>query len=275
MPISYKHKIYTTLGTPTDLSGDVVSITDSAGVPTKDYTVKGKTIVDNDILKSISVDRIETKNQSGETKFVNIPSSKYFPDGMRSAGSAYDEINFLSQKAIKRIGVVDLGTLNWLYTSVSKFFYVSLPDAYPFRNQAVPNMICEVYEPRIYAMVATASAPDGGININGQDFSPPRLSIKDRNYSDAAAFKAAMSGVMLYYELATPVETAITPPLQALSTFKGFTSFSTPNSLTQNGPLSVTYYAEGGANPEKGWLTSYKNKTYVPADDIQNIQKRN
>ena len=41
MPTSYKNKIYTTLGTPTDLSGDVVSATDSVGVPTKDYTVKG------------------------------------------------------------------------------------------------------------------------------------------------------------------------------------------------------------------------------------------
>ena len=87
--------------------------------------------------------------------------------------------------------------------------------------------------------------------------------IGDPNYTDAAAFKAAMSGVMLYYELATPVETAITPPLQALSTFNGFTSFSAPNSLTQNGPLSVTYYAEGGASLESGWLTSYKRKLYM------------
>ena len=46
-------------------------------------------------------------------KSANIPSSKYFPDGMKSAGSVYDEINFLSQKAIKRIGAVDMGTLNW------------------------------------------------------------------------------------------------------------------------------------------------------------------
>ncbi len=84
-----------------------------------------------------------------------------------------------------------------------------------------------------------------------------------KKYDSNAAFKAAMSGVMLYYELATPVETAIAPPLQTLSTFKGFVSFSAPNSLTQNGPLSVTYYAEGGASPEKGWLTSYKRKLYM------------
>ena len=124
-------------------------------------------------------------------KRVNIPSSKYFPDGMRSAGSAYDEINFLSQKAIKRVGV----------------------RAYQTGDENDANVMTD--------------------KIN------------------------------TVYILATPVETAITPPLQALPTYKGFTSFSAPNTLTQNGPLSVTYYAEGGTNPEKGWLTSYKRKLYM------------
>ena len=52
MPISYKNKIYTLLGTPTALSGDVVSATDSSGVPAKDYTVKGTSIVWNQILQN-------------------------------------------------------------------------------------------------------------------------------------------------------------------------------------------------------------------------------
>ena len=124
-------------------------------------------------------------------KSANIPSSKYFPDGMKSAGSAYDEINFLSQKAIKRVGV------------------------------------------RAYQ---TGDENDANV-------------MTDKTNT--------------VYELATPVETEITPPLQALPTYKGFTSFSAPNSLMQNGPLSVTYYAEGGANPESGWLTSYKRKLYM------------
>ena len=62
MPISYKHKIYTTLGTPTDLSGDVVSATDSAGVPAKDYTVKGKTIVWNQLLDKSKYPATTTTN---------------------------------------------------------------------------------------------------------------------------------------------------------------------------------------------------------------------
>lgn len=55
MPISYKNKIYTTLGTPTVLSGDVVSATDNAGVPVKDYTIKGKTVVWNQLFDKNSI----------------------------------------------------------------------------------------------------------------------------------------------------------------------------------------------------------------------------
>lgn len=181
-------------------------------------------------------------------KSVNIPSSKYFPDEMRSAGSVYDEINFLSQKAIKRIGVVDMGTMDWgsnpgTYPTNS-FYSVDFNDA----KGNTRNIISNGKFNNIYAN-------DGGMII--------AITDSDEKYDSNAAFKAAMSGVMLYYELKTPVETEITPPLQVLSTFKGFTSFSAPNTLTQNGPLSVTYYAEGGTNPEKGWLTSYKRKIYM------------
>lgn len=143
-------------------------------------------------FENICVSAVQTNEYQPYKKYcANITSSKYFPDGMRSAGSAYDEINFLSQKAIKRVGV----------------------------------------------------RPYQAGDENNTSF------ITDKKNT--------------VYALSTPVETAITPPLQALSTFKGFTSFSAPNSLMKNGPLSVTYYVEGGANPEKGWLTSYKRKLYM------------
>lgn len=182
-------------------------------------------------------------------KRVNIPSSKYFPNGMRSAGSAYDEMDFERRKAIKRIGVVDMGSLNWGSNTgqfPSHSFYSTTPLADVKRNTT--NVISNG---KFYYLYINS----GGLIIASTDSS--------EEYDSSEAFKAAMSGVMLYYELKTPVETAITPPLQALSTPKGFTSFSAPNSLTQNGPLSVTYYAEGGANPESGWLTSYKRKLYM------------
>lgn len=200
-------------------------------------------------FENICVSAVQTNEYQPYNKYrANIPSSKYFPDGMRSAGSAYDEINFLSQKAIKKIGVVDMGTMDWGGNSgtypTNSFYSIGFTDA----KGNTTNIISNGKFYNIYA--------NSGGNIIA-------ITDSDEKYDSNAAFKAAMSGVMLYYELATPVETAITPPLQALSTYKGFTSFSAPNSLMQNGPLSVTYYVEGGANPEKGWLTSYKRKLYM------------
>lgn len=212
-------------------------------------------------FENICVSTVQTNEYQPYKKYrANIPSSKYFPDGMKSAGSAYDEINFLSQKAIKRIGVVDLGTLNWGYVSGDNGRFTASVDGIKIVPEDTKgNLVCSKY--------TTASIDDVYLHTADKTiavhYELPQVWVYDSSYTDAAAFKAAMSGVMLYYELATPVETAVTPPLQALSTFKGFTSFSAPNSLTQNGPLSVTYYAEGGTNPEKGWLTSYKRKLYM------------
>lgn len=181
---------------------------------------------------------------------------------MKSAGSAYDEINFLSQKAIKRIGSVDMGTLNWAYEGAAQNErLVASLDGIKITSSSSKkgNLVCPKY--------ITASVDDvyshAADKIIAVHYTREQVWVYDSAYTNAATFKAAMSGVMLNYELATPVETAITPPLQALPTFKGFTSFSAPNSLMQNGPLSVTYYAEGGANPESGWLTSYKKKLYM------------
>ena len=214
-------------------------------------------------FENICVSAVQTNEYQPYSKYrVNIPSSKYFPDGMRSAGSAYDEINFLSQKAIKRIGVVDMGTLNWTYNGAGDNRYfetIDISDIKKISNSLeMPGLLNAIYP--VFPQSNWYLNKPCMFKIQGDT---PAFGIGDPAYTDAAAFKAAMSGVMLYYELDTPVETAITPPLQALPTYKGFTSFSAPNSLTQNGPLSVTYYAEGGTNPESGWLTSYKRKLYM------------
>lgn len=213
-------------------------------------------------FENICVSTVQTNEYQPYRKYrINITSSKYFPDGMRSAGSAYDEINFLSQKATKRISAVDMGTLNWSYEPVASHerFLASVDGIKIASGSAKGNLVCSKY--------TTASVDDVYLHTADKIIAVhnaiEQVWVYDSSYTDASAFKAAMSGVMLYYELATPVETAITPSLQALSTYKGFTSFSAPNSLTQNGPLSVTYYAEGGNNPESGWLTSYKRKLYM------------
>ena len=152
------------------------------------------------------------------TRTRDIDIQPYFPDGLKRAGAVYDEIS--KDKAIKRIGVVDLGSLDWQYresgSPVSPYFYTTnVPDIKsPGALYTNPiNAICSKYP----VVIRTSSVfVDGTLCGDGTVTEVQQIQIKDSTYTDAASFKTAMSGVMLYYELATPVETPIDPPLNLL-----------------------------------------------------------
>lgn len=137
-----------------------------------------------------------------------IPASTYFPNGMRSAGTAYDELDFVNHKAVTRIGAVDLGTLIWQYDSQNaRFFTVSLVPLIANGGSGwKTNLICESY--------ITQNGVFNDKEIS-EYASTGYVYIKDEAYTDAATFKAAMNGVMLYYELATSTETDLPENLQA------------------------------------------------------------
>ena len=133
-----------------------------------------------------------------------------FPDGLKSAGTVYDEI--VGNRAIKRIGVVDLGTLTWSYNS--SFLYMQC-DNYTNRNvikgnsDAVANVVTPLYIPaRNFTAVQTHSS-DKIIAVSDAG----RIGIYDSAYTDAATFKTAMSGVLLYYELTEPQVYILDTPL--------------------------------------------------------------
>ena len=138
--------------------------------------------------------------------------AKYFPDGMHGIGEGYDEIN--EENAVKRFGVVDLGTLEWGTTGTSgggTRFYSLVADwaSKPTGGSWLKGVIkCAKYD--------TVSADDTYSEKVGIALMPDgkRLQCYDPTYTDATSFKAAMSGVMLVYELAEPIVTLITEPLQ-------------------------------------------------------------
>lgn len=133
---------------------------------------------------------------------LSLPISTYFPSGMKSAGSVYDELT--ESKAITRIGAVDLGSLSWTYSADSQIF----TSGAVLQRALTQNGICARYE-----------KIDGWTEFNQSSksiFLPTNsniVRIKDSAYTDATTFKTAMSSVMLYYELATPTETDISPEL--------------------------------------------------------------
>jgi hypothetical protein len=141
---------------------------------------------------------------------------KYFPDKMKSAGSAHDEIRYNKQtnkwEKVVRIGEVDMGSLNWAYIVATQYFFISNAEvgrigmAYNGVTTRPSNVIALPY----------TSAPTFNTDALDKVMTGPyanafsgRFMIKDTSYTDAASFKAAMAGVILYYELAEPIITEL------------------------------------------------------------------
>ena len=135
---------------------------------------------------------------------TDLPISTYFPTGMKRAGNAYDELT--ESKAITRVGSVDLGTLNYAYNSANNRFQGPMPSDYkiPVSATEKENLLCAKYETNNNPLLT-----DAGNGITGYQGSS-YIFIRDTAYTDPTAFKASLSGVYLYYELATETETPIT-----------------------------------------------------------------
>ena len=107
----------------------------------------------------------------------------------------------------RRYGIVDLGTLTYQYVSgdYARFSAALSGVKRSAGELKIANIICTKY---------TASWINGVYNhvadkIIAVHHNSDYIWIYDSDYTDAAAFKTAMSGVYLVYELATPTtETA-------------------------------------------------------------------
>ena len=134
---------------------------------------------------------------------LSLPISTYFPTGMKSAGSVYDELT--PTKAITRIGAVDMGTLNWSYVAADRRFIAIVSDAKSSSGLTVlENIVSAKYENATWENILT-QAKDKIIALHYTS-NNSYVAVIDNDYTDAVAFKSAMSGIYLYYELATPVE---------------------------------------------------------------------
>lgn len=111
----------------------------------------------------------------------------------------------------RRYGIVDLGTLSWYYrTDTTKPIFQTTLDGKKGSGSAniIGNFICSKY-------VTTTSnniSQDGydkciANNVNDNS----SVYVQDLDYTDAATFKTAMSGVYLVYELATPTTESADP----------------------------------------------------------------
>lgn len=146
----------------------------------------------------------DTEGKVSERKWSET-LKKYFPDGLKSVDSAFDEI--APTKAVKRVGEIDLGTCNWGKTTANGKTYYYTKEAIPNRSaNSYVVTSCYTTENRYPSQIQESESIDRIIGYKGY-FAGVDLWVIDSRYDTPEAFTAAMSGVILYYVLATPEET--------------------------------------------------------------------
>ena len=110
-----------------------------------------------------------------------------------------------SNQFILKVGRVDLGSLDWTYQTENTRFITSIPsDMKQTTGTRVANIMYLYGYKTISDGSDIGSIPDKSIYISNN-----MLVIHNSAYTDASAFKSAMQGQYLYYDLATPITTTI------------------------------------------------------------------
>lgn len=137
---------------------------------------------------------------------------------------------------------LDLGTLNWTKEE-NHFYSEQISDALAPSSNSIPiKGITPIYTITSYTLLITEQT-NNVIAMSKTN----RIYVYDTNYTDPADFKAAMQGVMLVYELATPTTQPLTSTENA--SLAGLKTFE-PTTHAQNNAgaeMAVEAYA-GTAN---------------------------
>ncbi len=152
-------------------------------------------------------------SSSGQTLNTSAIVQKYFPDGMKSAGTVHDEIDWERMVAIQRVRNVDLGTLAWeddSFTSEASICQIRVSGVDVVALNAVfgGRGLCSRYQ---YAGSKGFRDLMPGEIVFSNAAKRPFLRIRDDTYmGNASGLIASLNGVLFYYELAEPIETQIT-----------------------------------------------------------------
>lgn len=129
-----------------------------------------------------------------------------------SAGTARNYVDYENKKYYQCVQSVNLGTLDWKFNTTSgvgNHFY-ALAGHLNFKylgefGSTIYNALCSKYRTvarSSHVFVDKTLAIDGVTVVS-------QIQVKDTAYPDVTAFKQAMQGVILYYELANPIITDI------------------------------------------------------------------
>lgn len=147
----------------------------------------------------------ENQDKSGEQASVTLPETYDlhgigdYKDYLEITKNENNELYTL--KKVQNIKSVDLGTLGWNYGN-NQFYTIKIQSIHSYSPSEVADIFCAKYT------TTSKNAISSGC-ISSHESDQKYITIIDEDYTDSAAFKESLSGVMLYYALATPVETVI------------------------------------------------------------------
>lgn len=166
---------------------------------------------------NVIVRDIQIEESSTATAYTPYHRNEYsIPESIRnlpgygwSAGTARNYVDYENKKYVQCVNSVDLGTLTWLYQPEQQRFYAiadSIIGKFFESFGIVPNIIIAKYDTvRFNDITTKIDNMKASAVKTANDF----ISIRNTAYTDATTFKQAMQGVMLYYELETPIITDI------------------------------------------------------------------
>lgn len=205
-----------------------------------------------------------------------------FPYGMLSAGTVRDEL--YDDHAVIKVGVVDLGGISWgkSETNISGKYRMVSSDlentVKPTPNESVANCVL--------AMLITKSTNAvflGNEGVSIGRYGTIQIYIDDMTtMMTAQEFKDAMSGVMLYYELATPItvtfddntETGSANQTTPLDFAYPVADFGTEESLPRNDdivPVTTPLSAEIAYSTDFTRQIANMSKNYTSQDTLDQL----
>ena len=184
------------------------------------YLYIGKGVVMDNVSIAFQAERGPT-----HTAYVPYqqPSTYPIPAAVRSlpgygwsAGSVANTVERTENgwQYVQRVGSVDLGTLDWYDggtgTSARRMVTRQPPDnvKIPQNSSKLSNLVCPKYAP--VTPDDTWLCTKEGISLNTYNAAALVYDSAFATAESLAAFKAHVTGVPLYYELATPITTDIT-----------------------------------------------------------------
>jgi hypothetical protein len=142
------------------------------------------------------------------------------------------------QRSRVKCGVVDLGTLTWEYNGTASMGQCDISGI----ASGTSNLLLSNGDYVYSVLAGTTSDPNMTFYVYKQT-----LFLKNTDYTTAAAYKTAMSGVMLVYELATPITEDISDimPADNYIGVEGGGTLTFVNEYGYDVPSEVTYQIKG------------------------------